>query len=238
MTNSCLTRWLALLAAVFLATASSAYAADAKLKADPFFESIQPDVDVSGFVVVGLSTGTLISGHDIPQLHLKPDNSMAGMDVCLTVQSRDGIYLSRNTYVLPAVADGGPVGLSYEASTSLDLLENYGDRQLAVSVLTGSCQDPHGLYLRPHGGRQAGRGNSLNLMINGFGATDVFYSIPSLNLDADCDPLRDGRTTVFDFWCQIELPQPQSDRLTIRVERERYGRALPPATLTIAADAQ
>lgn len=212
---------------------SSAYGADAQLKVVPFWESIQQDVDVSGFVVAGLTTSSLLSGSDLTGLYVRPPRSMKGAELCLTVQSRDGVYLSRNTYVLPDDLDGSRVNLSYSQSSALDLLKSYDDGQLAVSVTGGNCETPKSTYLRPHGPKRTTR-NTVDLMINGFGATDVFYSAPTLNTNGDCTPLHDGRTTVFDFWCRVAVPGSFKQALKIRVERERYGRPLPPATVVVA----
>ena len=233
-----MTRWkisrpriLALLVSITLANA--AYSAEAELKANPFWESIQPDVNVSGFVVVGLTTGSLLSGSDILGIQLRPPGSMNSKEVCLTVQSRDGVYISRNTYILPPSIDNEPVNLPYSESTALDLLEEYKKEHLAISVLSGNCQDPGDVYLPPYGpGNDTSTG--INLMINGFGATDVFYSAPTIDKTGTCQALHDGRTTIFDFWCHIDLPAPLDNDLQIRIDRERYGRPLPPATLSVA----
>ncbi|MES1924496.1 hypothetical protein T31B1_04195 [Salinisphaera sp. T31B1] len=220
---------------VLAAGGSATYAADATLKASPFWESVQRDVDVSGIVVVGLTTGTLLSGSDLTQLSIRPPRSLAGSEVCLTVQSRDGVYLARNTYILPAQIGGDAINLPYDQSGALDLLRQYDQMHLGISVVEGACQEPTQRFLKPYGPNTA-EGSGVNLMVNGFGATDVFYSVSGQNMSGSCDPLRNGRTTVFDFWCHIGLAATQDSPVKIVVERERYGRALPPASFTVAAD--
>lgn len=210
-----------------------AHAADARLKKNPFWESVQPDVDVSGMVVVGLTSQSMVSGRDLPRIEIRPPHNMAGRDVCLTVQSRDGVYFSRNTYVLPTTIDDNAINLPYDQSRELALLRKYPARHLGIAVTEGDCANPGKRLLKPYAPNEPADGR-LDVMINGLGATDVFYSVSKTAVNGVCDALRDGRTTVFDFWCRISVPHATNAQdMKIRIERERYGRELAPATLIV-----
>lgn len=233
--NSRYWHWIAGVALVFV-WASYGYAQDARLKKDRFWESVRPDVKVSGTVVVGLTSASLVSGNDLKHIRLRPQADLAGHDVCLTVASRDGIYLSRNTYVLPSHLSEGPVTLPYRRSTKLGLLQRYKERHLGILVRKGDCDSSRGHLLLPQG-IDGDAGNVIGVMINGLGATDVYYSLAEPKQSGACDRLRDGRTTVFDFWCRISVPSDWTNRQhTISITRERYGRELPPASLVVAAE--
>lgn len=223
---------------VLLLYGGHATAQDAHLKYKAFHEVLQPDVNVSGTVIVGLSADDLVDGDALEHIRIRPPSQWAGGEVCLSVVSRDGIYIARNTYVLPDPLGTNDIGLSYRQSRNLSLLKQYPARHLGILVQQGDCVAPGKLMLRPYARAHEAPWGSVSIMVNGLGATDVFYAVDE-SVTGRCEMLRDGRTTVFDFWCSIPEISDETglaDTVDIQIERERYGRELPAATITLSRD--
>lgn len=206
--------------------------AQAELKG-AFNERMSPDVVVSGAVVVGVSSAAHFDGGSLAALAVFPSPGMG--TVCLTVETHDGVYTSRNEYAIPQGLNARvPVRLPYERSRYLGELSQYQDHGLALKATPGGCSD------ETAGGRvlplqridQLGN-RDLRFYINAIGATDIFISTEER--EGYCQPVS-GRQTSFDHICQIALPTDADTaqrHITVRVDRERYGRELPSATVIV-----
>lgn len=215
--------WLYLSAILCLSATTPAYSDSlvvAKLEGDRFFESVQEDVSVSGTVIVGIAAAGAQSG----------PATLAGLilqttaeKICLTTQSRDGVYYSRNTYNVPPQPDAVTlIQLPYEGTARRDLIQSYDQGDLAVQATPGSCSQGSNTYLVAARDQEF---DSVELLINGFGATAVFYQTPS-GSDASCTEFLAGRRTSYDYKCLVPVSQLDQGRQIILIERERYGRPL------------
>ncbi|HRO34848.1 hypothetical protein [Thauera sp.] len=194
-----------------------------------FFETEQVDVAVSGSVVVGVTSAAVQGGKSVDNLVLL--HAAGDPQVCLTMLSRDGVYYSRNTFRLPDAGTGQAVRLPYRSSLR-DRLGNYEASDLAMRASAGNCEHSTNLYyvLGTAGGTAPG---TIRVFVNSFGATDVFYRSEVQGLEGACTPITEGRRTSFDHWCDIPWPGRSAERVDIGIERERYGREMPPVTLTL-----
>lgn len=206
----------------------------ASLVSDPFYESYQPEVAVSGNVIVGVMTAAAAQAILDDSLILTATADAGDPSVCLTAASHDGIYSSRNQYRLPD-ADGGTVRLPYRSGLA-DVVRAYADGQIAVAAVTGDCTGGGSDYY-VLSSINASTDDEIYVYLNSFGATDVFYQ---LGRDDDndgaveaCDYISEGRRTTFDFVCNLGRPS-GGDWLDVTLIRERFGREQPPVQLRIA----
>lgn len=202
---------------------SPAYSAPpvvAKLDGDRFFESVQEDVSVSGMVIVGIAAAGAQSGSAILTGLLLETTAKK---ICLTAQSRDGVYYSRNTYsVTDQTGAITLIQLPYEGTEQRDLILSYEPGDLAVQATPGSCDVNSNTYLIAARNQEF---DSVELLINGFGATAVFYQTPD-GYDASCAEFLAGRRTSYDYQCSVPVSRLTQGRQVILIERERYGRPL------------
>jgi hypothetical protein len=198
-----------------------------------FNERLNPDVVVSGSVVVGVSSTASFDGAGLTQLAVYP--VARPTLVCLTVESHDGVYSARNEYAVSGdVSAGAPVQLPYDSSKYLQELAGYADQSIALRATQSPCADAvRATAVLPlqRMGHLAER--ALRFYVNSMGATDVFISTDT---DEGSCRLVPGRQTSFDYLCEISMPDltdANSTPLRVRVERERYGRPLPVAEVEI-----
>ncbi|MFO7542413.1 MAG: hypothetical protein R6W97_06320 [Thiobacillus sp.] len=204
----------------------------AKLDRDHFFESNSPDVNVSGSVIVGVLGNNASGGDSIQGLQLtNPVSPRETSDspVCLTVQSRDGAYFSRNTFNLPGGSGGNLVRIPYDKSKFLDKLKRYSRNELAMLATPGKCENKtNGYYVIDAAATKPPE--SIRVFINSFGATDVFYRAGGGSF-VPCTPISEGRRTSFDYWCDV--PWPRGGKLNVDIQRERFGREMPAVALPL-----
>lgn len=198
-----------------------------------FNERMNPDVVVSGSVVVGVSSSASFDGAALGTLAVFPPPGLE--TVCLTVESHDGVYTSRNEYTVPAgLAGDVPVRLPYDHSRYLAELSGYADRALALKAVPAACAESgDGLAVLPVQRHDQPATGDLRFYVNAIGATDIFISAGAH--EGRCQPVS-GRQTSFDHICSIALPPPAevaSRNVVVRVERERYGRELPTAEVVV-----
>ncbi|MFT3759990.1 hypothetical protein [Thauera sp.] len=199
--------------------------------AGPFFETEHVDVAVSGSVIVGVASSNALGGHAVQQLRLSPWPAMAGNQLCLTVLSRDGVYYSHNTYDVPALERARPVQLRYDTALQARL-NKYADDELAMRARPGACETSGNEYYVLDAGAGK-RPETIHIFVNSFGATDVFWHDKGTDTHGNCDAIDVGRRTSFDHQCEIRWPASTRERLDLRIERERYGREMPAADLTL-----
>jgi len=200
----------------------------AELLSEPFRESYQPEVKVSGNVIVGVMSGAAQAALREDRLGVRVDSAMAGAEVCVRATSNDGIYQSRNHYRLPAATERAH--LPY-ASGMGDVLGGFGPHGLAVSVSTGDCEATAAGTFLVAGAVDEAAATPVTLFVNGFGATDVFVAVGD---DADLEPceyIDEGRRTTYDFYCTLASVPAQSRSVTI--VRERFGREQPEISLKL-----
>ena len=208
------------------ATAMAQEPVSAVPASDPLLETYQPEVSVSGNVVVGVMSASL--ANSILSNEISARSSVTSSDeLCLRVASRDGIYTSKNTYTLPE-SPGGAVHLPYE--TKLDhVIEEYGMDEIVMAATVGDCDSGSAAYLLLAAVNDD-TPSDVAIYVNSFGATDVFFEAGS---DAEpCEYISEGRRTTYDFICRIG--QIAGDRnQDVTIIRERFGREQPAVELTI-----
>jgi hypothetical protein len=221
-------------AGVFLCLWSVASAQDtvsAELVSDPFVESYEPEVSVSGNVVVGIMTTAAAAAIARDQIAVNATAATSGQRVCLKAASRDGIYTSRNVYALPGKA--GNVHLPYRSKLG-DIVTGYGKHEIALSATVGDCDSGASDYFLLGSASGDDTGSAL-MYLNSFGATDVFVEID--NEIVTCDYISEGRRTTFDFICPLDLGA-GADAVPVTIIRERFGREQPAVSLTVIGAAQ
>jgi hypothetical protein len=192
----------------------------AKLVSDPFLESYQPEVSVSGNVIVGVMTATAAAAMLNDQVAIRSDG-LGDQTVCLRVTSRDGIYSSRNIYALP---DGtaGSVLLPYRSKLA-DVVQAYAADEIAMAATAGECESGSADYFLLSGAAETGVAEIV-VYLNSFGATDVFYQLASDPVP--CEYITEGRRTTFDFICRLGVVD-TGDTIPVTFIRERFGREQP-----------
>lgn len=215
--------------AVLLPLSAQTQTATAELVSDPFFESYQPEVSVSGNVIVGVMTAgasTALVGDGIA---IDRERESGPDVVCLRVASRDGIYLSRNDYRIPPAA---VVGLPYRSGMR-EVIEAYGDGELAMSAAAGGCDEPSSRYFLVRADDE--EPDAAIVYVNSFGATDVFFQTRDGEQTSDavaCNYISEGRRTTFDFYCEVPWSR-DTPELGVTLIRERFGREQPAVELVI-----
>lgn len=206
-----------------------------------FHEVHEPEVNVSGNVIVGVMTAS-VAGAVLDNTLGVRNPAVEGAKVCLRVTSRDGAYRSENEYRVSAPADA-PVQLPYQSSMK-PVLTEYTQQPgaMAVSVTRGSCAQsasPHFLVPSQLDRQRAVlRTGDVLLLINGFDATDVYYHVNGTppNELHDCRYIEEGRRTAFNFICEMPTDLlAAGPPLRMEIVREVYGRELEPLEIELSA---
>ena len=207
-----------------LSTVASAQDSEpAKLISDPFQENYQPDVDVSGNVIVGVMTDVASGAIASDEIALLANAAAAGESVCLRASSQDGIYTSRNVYQLPENPDGR-VPLPYQSSME-KVVKQYRE-EIALAATTGECDSgSNDYYLIDKAGNA--RATKIVVYLNSFGATDAFIKVGESDDGYEaCEFISEGRRTSFDFICMLEAITADGP-VDVTIDRERFGRVQP-----------
>ncbi len=207
--------------------ASAQESKPATLVSEKLLENYQPDVAVSGNVIVGVMTDLALGAIASDEIALFADALAAGKRVCLKASSQDGIYTSRNVYQLPDDLDGR-VPLPYESSIE-KIVKQYRE-EIALTATTGDCDSGSNDYylISKKGG---GLAKHIVVYLNSFGATDAFIEIGDSEEEA-CEFISEGRRTSFDFICTVTA-MPALGPVDVTIFRERFGRPQPKVTFRI-----
>lgn len=207
--------------------ARAAEPVSADLLSQPFQEIFQPEVQVSGNVIVGVMSGGAQAALLSDRLQVGVGEGLGGTEVCVRATSNDGIYSSRNHYRLPATAD--QAHLPY-ASGMGDVLDGFAAGQIAVSISPGSCESLSGETFLVAGSLDDGAAQPVTVYLNGFGATDVFFALADNGQLGSCEYIEEGRRTTYDFLCHLgEI----SGASSVTIVRERFGREQPEITFEL-----
>jgi hypothetical protein len=226
--------FLAILLLPLAGLAAAQQAPLAKLLSDPFVESYDPDVAVSGNVIVGVMTPAAASGIVDKAITVRVGEAEDGANLCLRAASRDGIYTSKNLYALPAeLGAEGVVTLPYP-STKRDLVREYGEGEMALTATQGNCDAGSADFYLPIGSKPQDA-SGVVVYVNSFGATDVFYEID--DKPVPCAYIDEGRRTTYDFVCRLDAI-PTEVATTVKILRERFGREQPAVELRLVGTAQ
>lgn len=233
---------LGLLCCLGISPVNGADVINAVLLSSGLQEKLEPDVNVSGNIIVGVMFSSAHLGLISNTLAIQPSRTKTD-EICLKTTSRDGAYTSENLFR----GKGKPQDILYLPYESKypDVLKNYpGDADsVAITATAGECsQSKTADYYLP--GRLDGRnqklyGQGIRIYINGFDATDVSYQLEGIQnwLPAkDCDYIEEGRHTAYNFTCKVEeVAVNVANPVTVRILREVYGRELEPVTFKILA---
>jgi len=204
----------------------------AELVNDPFVENYEPEVSVSGNVVVGIMTTAAAAAITSDQVAVSASAEASGQRICLKAASRDGIYTSRNVYALPDGAAGN-VRLPYRSKLA-EVVGLYGEHELALSATVGDCDSGASDYVLL-GSTSTGESDSAVMYLNSFGATDVFVEIDGKT--EPCEYISEGRRTTFDFICTLDVSAGDG-AVPITIIRERFGREQPSISLRLIGATQ
>ena len=209
----------------------------ATLDGNKLFETHDPEVKVSGNVIVGVMVAGAYQGLSKDLLGIRPPDA-GDKAVCLKVTSRDGAYMSENNYGVK-ISQSDIVYLPY-VSNLTSIVEEYSEPgSIAISATQGNCeQAATAAYFLPallNEKRENLESGDLSIYINGFDATDVAYRIIESGTDLDdCDYIKEGRHTAYNFSCVIPRDKiPEADEITIEIAREVYGRELDSLTFRL-----
>lgn len=198
----------------------------AELVSDPFVESYEPEVSVSGNVIVGIMTTAAAAAIGRDQIAVSTPGNTSGQKLCLKAASRDGIYTSRNVYALPDSA--GNVRLPYRSKLG-DIVRDYDEHEIALSATAGDCDSGASDYYLL-GSTAGGESGSAVMYLNSFGATDVFVEVDG-EIES-CEYISEGRRTTFDFICPLNL-NAGDGAVPVTIIRERFGREQPSISLAV-----
>jgi len=216
--------------------ASAQDTVSAELVSDPFVESYEPEVSVSGNVVVGIMTTAVALAIALAiandQIAINATTESGGQRLCLKAASRDGIYTSRNIYAVPDGAAGN-VRLPYRSNLA-SVVRDYGEHEIALSATAGDCDSGASDYYLL-GSSATGEADSAVMYLNSFGATDVFVEIN--DAVEPCEYISEGRRTTFDFICSLNVSAGDG-ALPITIIRERFGREQPSISLRLIGATQ
>lgn len=212
--------------------ASAQDTVSAELVSDPFVENYEPEVSVSGNVVVGIMTTAAAAAITSDQVAVYASAGASGQRVCLKAASRDGIYTSRNVYAVPDGAAGN-VRLPYRSKLA-NVVRDYGEHEIALSATVGDCDSGGSDYVLL-GSTSTGEVDSAVMYLNSFGATDVFVEIDG-EIEA-CEYISEGRRTTFDFICTLNVSAGDG-AVPIAIIRERFGREQPSISLRLIGATQ
>ena len=212
--------------------ASAQETASAELVSDPFIENYEPEVSVSGNVVVGIMTTAAALAIANDQIAINATAESGGKQLCLKAASRDGIYTSRNVYAVP---DGtvGNVRLPYRSKLG-NVVRDYGEHEIALSATAGDCDSGASDYYLL-GSATTDDAASVVMYLNSFGATDVFVEID--DEIRPCEYISEGRRTTFDFICPLDVSA-GNGAVPITIIRERFGREQPSISLRLIGATQ
>ena len=212
--------------------ASAQNTVSAELVSDPFVENYDPEVSVSGNVVVGIMTTAVALAIANDQVAINATTESSGQQLCLKAASRDGIYTSRNVYAVPDRADGN-IRLPYRSKLA-SVVGDYGEHEIALTATAGDCDSGASDYYLL--GSSAGGQVDLAVMyLNSFGATDVFVEINEAV--APCEYISEGRRTTFDFICPLDVSVGDG-AVPVTIIRARFGREQPSISLRIIGATQ
>ena len=218
-----------LLAALLASPLNAAAPGRADLEG-PFHETVREEVDVSGTVVAGVAATAALSGEAALSGLMVPGGSEA---ICLTLLSRDGVYYSRNGYRMPVNSADAMVVLPYADFTKeRERISRYSAGDLAIKVTPGSCDQAPATYLVPATDAPSG---SVDILINAFGANDVYFLAPD-GSEGECMEFTEGRRTSYAFRCRVpveSLGPSGNGRKQVIIEREIYGRPLKQVTVEL-----
>lgn len=223
---------LIMAAALTPPAALAAEAVAAELLSEPFLEVYQPEVQVSGNVIVGLMSVTAQEALARDRLAVRA--AAEGTEVCVRATTNDGIYSSRNHYRLPE-ASGEVVRLPYR-SDRVDVLSGYAEGDIAISVTLGGCDTAASDTYLVASAMDGDPAEPVRLLLNSFGATDVFVAMPGSEALTPCEYLSEGRRTTYDFVCTLEAGAAALDG-TVTIIRERFGREQPAVEFRLAGPA-
>ena len=200
------------------------------------FESHDPEVKVSGNIVVGVMVEDAYQALRDNHIGIAAPDQQGQQSLCMKISSRDGAYTSENVYRFSADNPDQLVSLSYDTGMR-NIVEEYttGPGAIAMTVTPGDCNSTaETKYLLPtilHRKSSSLDKGKLVLYINSIDATDVYYRVASSGNEkfSDCSYIEEGRHTAYDFRCEIELPGPTPEsELVVEIEREIYGREIKP----------
>lgn len=197
-----------------------------------FHEVHEPEVNVSGNVVVGVMTTSVSAALIENSVGILSPNA-GTTKVCLKVTSRDGAYRSQNEYSVEAAAPT-VVYLPYQSGMK-KIVRRYAGQKgaIAVSATYGECAKSAtaDFYLPAKLDQDNATlvADNVSVFINGFDATDVFYNVAGQSTQAtyDCHFIEEGRHTAYNFVCEIPVELLYgSGSKEIAIFREVYGREL------------
>jgi len=220
-------RILLLIALLLPASALGQEPPVAELISDPFVESYQPEVSVSGNVIVGVTTVAAAKAMLDNRIAVHVPTDPAPRSLCLSAATRDGIYTSKNDYRLPKQV-AGPVHLPY-VSTLTNKVRGYKSDELALTATAGACDSGSSDYylLAP---KDSPGGSNIVIYLNSFGATDVSFQID--DTIESCEYIEEGRRTAYDFICKPK-PLTWQKGASVKILRERFGREQPTIEIRI-----
>ena len=203
-----------------------------------FDEHYSSEVPVSGNIIAGVmlvSTAKATARGFSPHI-LVPGQIADDEIVCLSVVSQDGVYSSRNSYRVPAATESSLIPADYTKSLYKELLDDQAEA-FAVKAMLGACgQNGNAPYRVASAGPQASDYDSLLLLIDSLGATDVIAAARTPDrkiIKGQCEEIIGQRKTGYDFTCRLPGAALAEGSLTVKVQRLRFGRKMPAVTIRV-----
>jgi hypothetical protein len=209
--------------------------ANVTLQSSPLNEEYREAAQISGSVVMGLTSGGA-AAIERPSLHAYVPAAWAGQTICVSISSADGLYDASNDYRVPENWTGSTVSLAYPTSYA-ELLSNTTQFSIAVNVQEGAC-----------GSKVSGSGTvaywnsipaeaptELGLMLNSFRADTVVIYVGEgpAAVAITCDEPDLPILAAFDRRCAIPAEALATSGMTkFNIFRIRSAEAEPPVSVT------
>ncbi|MCH8493933.1 MAG: hypothetical protein LAT53_11935 [Idiomarina sp.] len=204
---------------------------NAKLVSEPFNESYQPTVLVSGRTLVGVM---FVSSAESSSISFQLPQNIGSKEVCLVVQSRDGAYFSSNTYLVSNLTEATASVIANYPTRYRALLKSFEEEELGILASEGNCAETNSnqFFLANRG---SGSSEEILLMVNS-SRSDVFLNLTNTKESKSirCNRIRDGVRTSFDTTCRIKKELLENYHGDVLLVRRQGSRVLPPISLTIS----
>lgn len=199
-----------------------------RLSTSPFDERVYENSEISGALVVGLSR---IAGSLTEELRISAEVPEDWTDLCLTVTTVDGLYESRNRYLLPDGWVGGEVIFDYPTSY-IDRLLRTDTNRIGTLVQRGECGRRSAQIALSGWRLSEAAPERIRLYINSFQADEVFAYVGD-GPETACDELTEERKAAFDMMCDLILPDDTDSPVELELIRVRSGRVEASSSLSV-----
>lgn len=199
--------------------------------ATTFSETLRKEAPVAGRDIVGLMAASPDSIKWQGAIQVRTPVSTVSSRVCISAASIDGLYVARNTYILPPAVKSSWLTLPVPTRFP-EVYQGTARHTIALLAQQGDCSQPPGATLLLRVPANDSMDEKVVVSVNS-GRTDAYLLVGDDGSDerSRCARIDAPRRTAFDAICEIAVP-PSGD-VTLRLERCEFGtcRKSPPVNI-------